>query len=491
MIKIVYQSLLVAFLLVVLWLVGVPKMAIYLHNRGADCYNSGRYDEAVKYFKQSLRLNPKSVVTHFNLGNAYMEIKRENEAVAEYKIAIEMDPYAADAYRALSSFYADRALFDEAIATLKKVRSISPSDKSSDNLFNQIVLEYAHSCLDKGIESHLAGNKVEAYRLVNKAIELQPKFFYSYYILAAFNYSQGDYALAQKELNTAVGLNDEFWPAHKLLGDIYFTSGQFALAHGQYMKVVAANDKDANLYHNLGLALMNLERYSEALPYLRKAVEITGQDADMQYSLASVYRDSGRPQEAIREYEKLLALRSDYPNVHNDLGDIYHNLRRDTDADSEFNKEIANCKAKLAGNPKDAITLNDYAYALNGVGESDKAREIIEKVIALNPGYRQAQLTLAKIYEKTGRQDLAIWALKKARTLSTQGQFIDKNIESIGGFQKKSFVPTHTVYLRNGRQVEGRIKEESEDKVILEVKFGSSSGDLIFYRDKIERISKN
>jgi tetratricopeptide (TPR) repeat protein len=431
MIKIVYQFLLVAFLLLVLWLVGVPKVAIYLHNRGADCYSSGRYEEAVRYFNQSLCLNPKSSVTHFNLGNAYMEIKRENEAIAEYKSAIEMDSHAAEAYRALSSVYADRALFDEAIATLKKVRSISPSDNSYDDLFNQILLEYAQDCLDRGIEAYLAGSKEEAYRLVNKAIELRPEFLYPYYTLAVFYYSESKYSSAEAVLMTAVGMDDRFWPAHKLLGDIYSSMGKFGQAHGHYMKAVAANDKDPGLYHNLGLALMNLERYEEALPYLKKAVELAPQDADMQYSLASVYRDSGRPIEAIREYGKLTFLKPDYPNVHNDLGDIYRNLSRDSDADSEFNKEIANCKVKLAINPEDAIILNDYAYALNGIGESDKAGETIEKVVTSNPGYRQAQLTLAKICEKTGNIAKAQEALLRAKSLSAQGNFIDRELKSL------------------------------------------------------------
>jgi tetratricopeptide (TPR) repeat protein len=97
----------------------------------------------------------------------------------------------------------------------------------------------------------------------------------------------------------------------------------------------------------------------------------------------------------------------------------------------EFNKEIANCKAKLGLHPEDVTVLNDYAYALNGIGGSEKAREIIEKVFTLNPGYRQAQLTLAKIYEKTGNIAKAQEALRRAKSLSAQSNFIDRELKNL------------------------------------------------------------
>jgi tetratricopeptide (TPR) repeat protein len=212
------------------------------------------------------------------------------------------------------------------------------------------------------------------------------------------------------------------------LGDVYFAQGKFAKAHGHYMKALTANDSDPGLYHSLGLALMGLERYSEALPYLRRAVELAPQNANMLYSLASVYRDSGQFQDAIREYSKLLAAQPDHPNVHNDLGDIYHNLGRENDAILEYRKEIELCDKKLAKAPQQPVYLNDLAYAYNGIGETQKAREIIEKVIVSWPNYSQAHFTSAKIYEKAGKIKESIAALEKAKELSPGNNFIDREI---------------------------------------------------------------
>jgi tetratricopeptide (TPR) repeat protein len=247
--KILFQSLFLVCFLGVLWFIAAPKAAIYLNNRGMDRYNDGKFEEAVKYLKHSLQLNPKSAITHFNLGNAYIEIKREDDAIAEYKNAIRLDSHLAQAYRALSRVYADRALFEEAIATLKKFRSASPSDNSSDGLLDQVLLEYTQACQDKGAEAYLAGNKDEGYQLLKRAIELRPELPYPYYTIAGFYYSDGDYSSAETGLNSAVQIDDNFFPAHKLLGDVYFAQGKLAKAHGHYMKALTADDSDPGLYH--------------------------------------------------------------------------------------------------------------------------------------------------------------------------------------------------------------------------------------------------
>lgn len=426
--KILFQSLFLVCFLGVLWFIAAPKAAIYLNNRGMDRYNDGKFEEAVKYLKHSLQLNPKSAITHFNLGNAYIEIKREDDAIAEYKNAIGLDSHLAQAYRALSRVYADRALFEEAITTLKKSRSINPSDDSSDGLLDQVLSKYAQACLDKGAEAYLGGNKDEGYQLLKRAIELRPELPYPYYTIAGFYYSDGEYSAAEAALNSALQIDDNFFPAHKLLGDVYFAQGKLAKAHGHYMKALTADDSDPGLYHSLGLALMGLERYSEALPYLRRAVELAPQNANMLYSLASVYRDSGQFQDAIREYSKLLAVQPDHPNVHNDLGDIYHNLGRENDALLEYRKEIELCDEKLAKAPQHPVFLNDLAYAYNGIGETQKAREIIEKVIVSWPKYSQAHFTSAKIYEKAGKIKESIAALEKAKGSFAGNNFIDREI---------------------------------------------------------------
>ena len=103
----------------------------------------------------------------------------------------------------------------------------------------------------------------------------------------------------------------------------------------------------------------------------------------------------------------------------------------------EYEAEISNSRNKLLRDPNDPVARNSLAYALNGSGDSVKAKESIDKVIASNPGYRQAYLTLSKIYEKTGRLELATSALAKAKALSSETNFIDRDISRLKKDLKK------------------------------------------------------
>jgi predicted Zn-dependent protease len=73
----------------------------------------------------------------------------------------------------------------------------------------------------------------------------------------------------------------------------------------------------------------------------------------------------------------------------------------------------------------------NLAYALQGADKPFEAKRIIDKVIALNPGYRHAYITLAKISEKLGDTVGATAALEKAKALSVRAKFIQGDIDRI------------------------------------------------------------
>jgi tetratricopeptide (TPR) repeat protein len=265
-------------------------------------------------------------------------------------------------------------------------------------------------------------------------------------------------------------------------------------AISSYQRALSLNPSDPDLCNDLGIILMQMERYSEAQFYLKKASELKPENYDIRYSLASVYRDGGKLDEAISEYKKVIQDMPDYPNIHNDLGDIYRQKGQSEESLKEFNAEIEHSQVRLLAKPDDPFLLNNLAYALNGSGQPDRAMEIIEKVIAAEPNYRQPYITLAKIYERKGDFDAATEALHKARAVSNVSNFIDRDIErfkkQLQTFGDDTYA-IDTIYLKNGRQIHGRIKEEDSEKIILDVGFGGSTGTLTFYRNAIDRVAKS
>ncbi len=61
----------------------------------------GRSDEAAKAFQEAARLNSQDADAYFNLGNAYDKLRRDKDAVAAYQQAVKLNPGDADARYAL------------------------------------------------------------------------------------------------------------------------------------------------------------------------------------------------------------------------------------------------------------------------------------------------------------------------------------------------------------------------------------------------------
>lgn len=479
-------------LLAVLIFIGRNKLEAYFFNSGNSYYNAKIYAQAIDSFKNALKINQKNISTHYMIACAYRENNMAQSAADEYEKVIKMDPRFTKAYCALSDIYSDKQMYEEALEKLKEAEAFDQNNPEIKALADKISFEFTAKSLGKSIDAFLSQDKEEAYGLLNKIVQARPDFTHARYTLAAFYYNDYKFDAAIKELNETLRLDPQFWPALKLLGDIYFAKGLFSLAIDRYQDALVLNKEDASTENDLGIALVQLERYGQAVDHLQTALKLNPNN-NIRYNLASAYKDKGMFKEAELGYKELAFLQDDYPNLYNDLGDIYAHLGKTREADISYQKEIANDKTKLLTGPNDIETLNNLAYAYCGIKDYKKAKGLIEKTLAINPKYRQAYLTLAKIEQNSGNPHAAVIALNRAKELSAQANFIDQDIAAISNNLKArdnaSFLAVDTVYLNNGRVIKGKITEEDQQKIIIELVLGKSTGNLIFYRNMIKKIS--
>ncbi|MFH1413459.1 MAG: tetratricopeptide repeat protein [Candidatus Omnitrophota bacterium] len=469
------------------------KQAPHYYNRGIEYYDQGLFDKALFYFNKSLDINPDEAVAHYMLANTYIAKSMFNNAIKECKDAIRVDPGFIQAHLALARMYRNDQKYDQALVQLKQAESFAKGNQELKSLLDEVNFEYAVNCLKQGIDLLIKQNKQESLGLLKKAIKLKPDLLYAHYGLAYFYFAQQDYDQAQKQLKEAINLDSKFWLAHKLLGDTYFQKGLFEEAIFEYTSTLAFNYNDAKVYNDLGLALVQLGRYGEAARYLEKAVELDSDNLNIQYSLASVYRDMKAPDKAIAEYEKIIRFRPDFPHIYIDLGDIYLNKKKERLAQEMYKREIEYAQKALLGNPNDPFILNNLAYALNGIGKIDQAKEIIGKVLAKEPNYGKAYITLSQIYGKMGKYNEAIDALNKSKESYATVNFLDRDIDRLREelqLHKEVLFDIDTIYLKNGRMIKGRIQNEDNEKIVIEIRIGSTLGYLTFYRNVIERIVK-
>ena len=104
-----------------------PNGPFALSNLAAVVGCSGRWDQAILYQKQSMRLNPiHDPWDHYLLGRAYFMTGKYGEALAELKNAIQANPNFLIAHLILAASYGSMDRGPEAAATAQEVLRINP-----------------------------------------------------------------------------------------------------------------------------------------------------------------------------------------------------------------------------------------------------------------------------------------------------------------------------------------------------------------------------
>ncbi|MFA6130400.1 MAG: tetratricopeptide repeat protein [Candidatus Omnitrophota bacterium] len=486
--KKIIETLLFFVFLVILLYVGRDKLGAFFYNQGNNYSERSLDKEAIKSYEIALKINPQSWQVHLGLAKAYRDIKNYDKAVDEYNESLNINPLCVKAYQDLAEIYSQKGSYIEALSVINRARDRIPDNPQLNQFSQNCCYDFVSSALEKSEELFKMNKSTEAISLLKDALKSCPGFAVVKYMLGYYYFCLEDYDNAEVSLKEALLIDPQFHYAHKLLSQVYFKKGDYSKELSSAREAFALNNDNASICNDLGLALMHQERYAEAITYLKKAVSLEPNNADYIYSLGSLYRDNKMFNQAISEYNKLGTLKNDYPNLHNDLADIYVDLSNRAQAVLEYQKEAQYCQQGIKNNPDNPVLLNNYAYALNGLGESEKAKGIIEGVINSHPHYRQAYLTLSRIGEKMKDAGLTSRALEKAKQFSAGGGFADNGMPRL---IKTPLEQQDIIYLLNGRQLRGKIKNEYPDKIVLEVWLGSSRGEVTFYRDSIERIEKS
>ncbi|MBV8513988.1 MAG: tetratricopeptide repeat protein [Acidobacteria bacterium] len=109
----------------------LPAGAIKEFRRSEKCVGSGDFSCAVQHLQKALKVDPKFVEAHNNLGASFMQLQRYQDAIAEFEAAIAINSKIEAPYRnkSLSLFLLER--YPEAEAAARQALQINPEHKSS------------------------------------------------------------------------------------------------------------------------------------------------------------------------------------------------------------------------------------------------------------------------------------------------------------------------------------------------------------------------
>ena len=174
-----------------------PNDAEGWYQLGRTKYNENRFEEAVRAFQESLKLDPHNVKTEDNLGLSYVGLGHTDDAMAAYRTAIEWqkDTPAKNPgpFIDLGSLLLDQNRAAESISFLKQAIEISPRESKSHELLGK-----AYSRLDQ---------LADAQSELEKAVDLAPQSPNLPCILGPLYRKQGLLDKAKRELDRCAALN--------------------------------------------------------------------------------------------------------------------------------------------------------------------------------------------------------------------------------------------------------------------------------------------
>jgi len=98
---------------------------LYLE-RGKQCGDSGKLDEAIVCLKIALEFDPDSAPVYFQLGNVLKQQNDLNRAIACYQKAVELEPHNCWYYNGLGDALTGKWDLEEAVAAYQRAISIKP-----------------------------------------------------------------------------------------------------------------------------------------------------------------------------------------------------------------------------------------------------------------------------------------------------------------------------------------------------------------------------
>jgi len=260
-------------------------------NLGVALHLKGELGEAIRHFRQALRIAPNDPRAHLNLGNALGAQGKTGEAIEHFREALKIKPDYAKARNNLAGQLIAQGRSDEAISHLHQALQIEPdyvvahnnlgNALTSQGKFDEAIGHYrraleidpgyanAHNNLANALRSQ--GKFDEAITHYRKALEFKPHIAKAHYNLAVTLKMVGNAEEAIKHFGEALHLEPN-WLAP--LNDIAW---------------IRATHPDPEV-RNAG----------QAIEFAERACELTGhKEAAILDTLAAAYAEAGRFGQAV------------------------------------------------------------------------------------------------------------------------------------------------------------------------------------------------
>jgi tetratricopeptide (TPR) repeat protein len=247
-----------------------PHSVLAHYNLGHTMAQQGKLEAAITHYHQALRLKPNYVFAHHQLGVALAAQGKLDEAITHYDAALRWQPAYTDAYNSLGLALIQQGKLDEAVRQFTRALEMLPRDARLHN--------------NLGIALAAQGKYPAAIQRFTRAIELQPEYANAYHNLGLALPQQGQHSAAIAALRIALRLRPHWPQAMAALAQLLATqpSAQMlaeALALAEHACEATAYG-DASLLHTLAVVAQAAGNPEKAQAMARQAHSLASAAGD-------------------------------------------------------------------------------------------------------------------------------------------------------------------------------------------------------------------
>ncbi|MCB4203803.1 tetratricopeptide repeat protein [Deferribacterales bacterium Es71-Z0220] len=205
----------------------------HLMEKGKIAFDSGKYEEAKKYFEEFIEHNKNFADVYCKLGYIYFVKDEYHKAIDFFKQAVEINPSYTEALINLATSLQYVGENDEALKYMNQLKSVTYLEGIADKHCLGKISNMHAEIADAYVSLFLYKNAIDEYE---KALELNPGFpdIRLKYAIALREY--GDFERAIFVLENIIMEMESFVDAYVQLGITYYKIGYIGFAISAWKK---------------------------------------------------------------------------------------------------------------------------------------------------------------------------------------------------------------------------------------------------------------
>ena len=255
----------------------------------------------------------------------------------------------------------------------------------------------------------------EAFALINRIIEFDPKHSEANELLAYIYSSQGDATNFYKFLKIACAQENCSQDALYNLGSFYLKNYQYIDAIEAFKNCLSKGNELFNVVHDLGTAYANIGNFHEALNCYRKCLNSANNSHELHYNIGRIFDELGQHDNAVLQFDKAIEIQPDFLQAYLSKADALFNLNK-------FKESVLSFKKAISISPGNSEAWYGVANTNKILGELDEALVHYNRAIELQPDFVQAWCNRGLTLHELKRFDEAL--VHYNRAIELQPDFV-------------------------------------------------------------------